>query len=151
MRCTVYRILFTLLAAAALFAADDPWAKVKELRSGSDLHVFKKGAAQPIAAKMGDLTDDNLVVVIKNEQIAIPRDQIDRIDYRPPAGKIVTEMKSKTTDPDQRPSPAYGSRVPQTQTTSSVNLVSRPDFETIYRRTPPAPKKAPEPAAQQKQ
>jgi len=54
-----------LLAAVAVFAADDPWAKVKELKGGAELRVYKKGAAQPLLAKMDELTDDNLMVVVK--------------------------------------------------------------------------------------
>ena len=34
-------MLFILLAASALFAADDSWTKVKEVKTGSELRVYK--------------------------------------------------------------------------------------------------------------
>jgi len=136
------RTLIMLLAAAAVFAADDPWAKVRELKGGAELRVYKKGSAQPILAKMDELTDDNLMLVVKSAQVAIARDLIERIDYRPAAGRVQTETKSKTTDPDTRPSPpGYGSRTPGTSVSSGVNVVSKPDFETIYKRPAAPPKK----------
>ena len=136
------RMLFILLAASALFAADDPWTKVKELKTGAELRVYKKGVVQPLAAKMDELTADNLLVVVKSAQVAISRDQIDRIDYRPPAGKATVESKAKTTDTDTSPGPpGHGSRTPGTSTSSNITFGSRPDFETVYRRPAPAPKK----------
>ena len=38
--------------------ADDPWKKVKELKTGSELHVYKRGAAQPLTVKIDELTDE---------------------------------------------------------------------------------------------
>src|SRR5439155_23182426 len=125
------------LAAVALVAADDPWAKVKDLKSGTELRVFKKGSAQPVLAKMDELTDDNLVIVVKNEQVAIPREQVDRVDYRPPQTKsrLTADTKSKVSDPDTTPGPpGHGSRTPTTSSSTGLNVGSKPDFETIYRR-----------------
>jgi hypothetical protein len=139
------RVLFFLLAAITAFAADDPWAKVRELKSGTELRVYKKGTPQPVLAKSDDVTDDNLLVVVKNEQVAIPKDQIDRIDYRPtkPGGRLTTETKTKTTEPDTTPKPpGFGSTVPGSSTSTSVGIGSKPDFELIYKRpTTPAAKK----------
>ena len=77
------KLALFLCTAFLAFGVDDPWAKLKELKTGTELRVFKKGAAQPLLVKMDELTDDNLVVINKNEQTAIPRDVIDRVDYRP--------------------------------------------------------------------
>src|SRR5579864_286909 len=91
-------LLFFLLSASLVFAADDPWAKVKDLKTGTELRITKIGAKQPIMAKMDELTDENLLVIVKNEQTAIPRDRIERIDARP-AGKssrVTTESKTTT-------------------------------------------------------
>jgi hypothetical protein len=134
------KLLFVVLAAAGLFAADDHWAKVRDVKSGTELRIYKKGSPQPLLAKMDQLTDDNLVVVVKNEQVAIPREQIDRIDSRPSKPRLTTESKSSTTDPDTRPGP-YGSKTPGTSTSSSIGIGSKPDFEEIYRRPTPPPKK----------
>ena len=131
------RLLVVLLAWAAAFAADDPWAKVKDVKTGTEVRVFKKNAAQPVIARMDELTPDNLVVVLKNEQVAIPRDQIEKIDARPSQTKsrVTTKTESKTSDPDTTPAPpGYHSRTPSTSTSSGLSFGSKPDFETIYRR-----------------
>ncbi len=122
-----------LLACLAGFAADD-WAKVKTLKTGSDLLIFKKGSTQSVSAQFGDLTDDNLIVIVKKTETAIPRDQIDRIDARPPGGSRITREKNtkETINPDGTTSTSSG---------GGVSMGSRPDFETVYRRSPAAPKK----------
>jgi hypothetical protein len=136
-----------LLSAAVLaFAADDPWAKVRELKSGTEVRVYKKGSAQPVNARMDELTDENLIVVLKTEQVAIAKDQIDRIDYRPAASRVMVDSKSTTTDPDTRPGPpGHGAATPGTSTSSGLSVGSKPDFETIYKRAAPAPKNAASP------
>src|SRR5258708_16856770 len=88
-------VLFFLCAAALAFGADD-WVKVKELKTGAELRVYKRGAAQPLLVKMDELTDHNLVVIDKNQQIAVPRDQIDRIDTRPLSKRPVTRQSPTT-------------------------------------------------------
>jgi hypothetical protein len=138
------KLFFCLLAAMTAFAADDPWAKVRDLKSGTELRIYKKGTAQPVLAKSDDVTDDNLIVVVKNEQVAISKELIDRIDYRPakPGGRLTTETKSKPTDPDYTPGPpTRGPAVPGTSTSTSVGIGSKPDFELIYKRPTPPPKK----------
>jgi hypothetical protein len=137
------KLLFLVLAAATAFAADDPWAKVKDLKSGTELRIYKKGTTQPVLAKSDDVTEDNLVVVVKNEQMAIAKDLIDRIDYRPIKGsRVTTETKSKQTDPDTTPGPpGHGSLVPGNSTSTNVSMGSKPEFELIYKRPLPPPKK----------
>jgi len=137
------KLLFVLLAASTAFAADDPWGKVKDLKSGTELRIYKKGTAQPILAKSDEVTEDNLIVVVKNEQIAIAKDLVDRIDYRPNKdSRITTETKSKQTDPDPIPGPpGHVSAVPGTSTSTSVGIGSKPDFELIYKRPGAPPKK----------
>jgi hypothetical protein len=142
------RFVLLLCTALLAFGADDPWAKVKELKTGAELRVYKKGAAQPLLVKMDELTDDNLVVIDKKAQTAIPRDQIERVDYRPSGKSRVTkESTTKVSDGvgDPKaviPGPMGGSAGPSTSTSSNVSIGSKPDFETIYRRpTGGAPKK----------
>jgi hypothetical protein len=129
------RTLFLfLLAALAAFCAGDDWTKVKDIKTGADLRIYKKGSAQPISAQMGDLTDDNIIVLIKKTETAIPRDQIDRIDARPLPGKRVTKETSDKT-----------SIGPDGSVTSSssggYSFGGKPDFETVFRRVAPPPKK----------
>ena len=129
------KLALFLCAALLALGADDPWAKVKELKTGAELRVFKKGAAQPLLVQMDELTDDNLVVINKNQQTAIPRDQIERVDYRPSGKSRVTkETTSKVND-------AAGATGPSNSTSSNLVIGSKPDFETIYRRPPTPPKK----------
>ena len=132
------RILFVLLTTIVALGAEDPWAKVREIKSGTELRIYKKNARQPVLAKMADATDESLIVVVKNEQTAISKDQIDRIDYRPPqrGSRVTRETKSTT----ETTGAAQGSSGTSNSTSSSVNIGSKPEFETIYRRTP-APQK----------
>ena len=136
--------LLILVSALAAFAANDEWAKVKDLKSGTEIRIYKKGSSQPVAAQMGDLTEDNLIIVVKKEQSAIPRDQIDRIDARPAGRRMTTETTTKQTNPDARsaePSPNKGADLPATSTSTSVGFGSKPGFETVYRRATGGPKK----------
>src|SRR5947208_6775757 len=99
MRKIVLFFACTLLA----FAADDPWAKVKEIKSGTELRVYKKGSAQPLLVKMDEATDERLVFVDKKEQTSIAREEIDRIDARPSGKRPVTkETKSTVNEPDPK-------------------------------------------------
>ncbi len=123
----------------AAYGADNPWTKVKELKTGTELRIFKIGAKQPILATMDEATDERLVIVVKKEQTAIDKDQIDRIDYRPlkTSGRVNTETRTTNEPPGQTAGPAprgSGSGGPSTSTSNSVSFGSKPDFETIYRR-----------------
>jgi hypothetical protein len=138
------RVLLCLLTAvsfapgADIVKKDDQWTKVKELKSGTEIRVYKKGAAQPILAKAGDATDDKLIIVLKNEESAIDKKDIDRIDARPQGGKRAT-VTSKTTNNEPTAQPVDGVRPenypkPGTSYSSGLSVGSKPDFETIYQR-----------------
>src|SRR5260370_25536791 len=96
---TMPRTLIFLLAVMITLAADDPWAKVRDLKSGGEVRIYKKGSMQPVLGKLDEARDESLVVVLKNEQVAIPKDQIDRIDYRAAqSGHRVTKETKTTSD-----------------------------------------------------
>ncbi len=136
------KTLLLVFAATALFAADDPWTKVKDLKSGTELQVFRRGAAKPLDAKFADVQDESLVVVIKNEQRAIPKNEIDRIDYRPGGRSVTKETKHAANPPDTTPPVGMnGTPGRPNDTWSSGVTYSKPGFETIYKRPAPAPKK----------
>jgi hypothetical protein len=139
------RILLFVLTAIVTLAADDPWAKVKDLKSGTELRVYKKGASQPLLVKMDEVTDENLIVVNKNAQMAVPKDQIDRVDYRPVKARVTKETRTTVSNGGEATPPAPGPNQnaggPSTSTSTSVSFGSKPDFETIYRRPAAAPKK----------
>jgi hypothetical protein len=139
---------FLVLTALAALAADDPWAKVRDLKSGTELRVFRKGAKQPTIAKLDELTAENLVVVVKNEQVAIPREEIDRIDQRPAGGSRVTKESKVTSkgpgDPDAtRPGPPSAYPGSSTSSSTGLSIGSRGEFETVYRRPTGAPPRKP--------
>ncbi|HXK06698.1 MAG TPA: hypothetical protein VMS37_30160 [Verrucomicrobiae bacterium] len=145
----MWRAVVLLCAGMLAFGADDPWAKVKELKTGTELQVYKRGAAQPLNVKMDELTDENLVVINKNAQVAIPRDQIDRIDARPIARvRTVTDtadaQKDAATDPRSNipgPNQPPGT-IHQTSTTATNGVTwTKQGFETVYRRTAGSPPK----------
>lgn len=129
------RLLLLLLTTMTLPGAEDLWTKVRQIKSGAELRIYKKGARQPVLAKMDEANDERLLVVVKNEQVAIDRNQIDRIDYRPPqsGGRLKTESKSTTESQD--------SKAPSSSTSTAVSVQSKPDFETVYRRPPAPPQK----------
>jgi hypothetical protein len=137
-------LLLVMLAGAVAFGAEDEWAKVKALKTGAEIRVFKKGSMQPVLAQMDELTDDNLIVIVKKTQTAIPKDQIDRIDARPAGGSRVTkETTTKETYQDSKTGQnAPGApEPPGSSTSTTVSMGSKPDFETVYRRPIGAPKK----------
>ena len=86
----MWKVAALLLATCVSWGADaDPWAKVKGLKTGSDLRIYKTGVTEPVTAQYGDMTERKLVVIIKNAETAINKTEIERIDYHPPAGKPV--------------------------------------------------------------
>ena len=132
------KLLLVVCTAILTFAADDPWAKVKDLKTGTELRVYKKGSSQPLLVKMDEVTDENLVVVNKKEQIAIPKDQIDRVDYRPVKPRVTKETRTTVSNGGEATPPAPGANQntggPTSSTSTSVSFGSKADFETIYRR-----------------
>ena len=138
------RYLLFLLSAASLFAAaDDPWTKVKDLKSGAEIRILKRGAAKPIEGKLDEVRDDAVVIVLKNEQISVAKSDIDRLDARPKGSRIVKTGEAKTTDPDTTPpvGMGHGANVPGTSYSSGLSIGSKPDYETVYHRPLGAPKK----------
>ena len=133
----------TLIAFAALtaFAADNPWDKVRELKTGAELRIYKKGSHQPILGTMDEANDERVIVVVKNEEIAIQKDDIDRLDSRPGVKARATK-ETHTTQSDSTQTTPVGPQPkgsspggPTSSTTTSFGSASKPDFETIYRRT----------------
>jgi len=132
------RVATFLLMAGLLLGAEDAWKKVQDLKSHSELRVYKKGEREPVSATLDEANADGIVVVVKNKQMAIAKDDIDRIDARPGKGprKVTVDSTTKQTDPDLTPHPNPGIPVPGTSSSSNVGFGgdSRPGFETIYRR-----------------
>jgi hypothetical protein len=138
------RTLALFLIAICTFGADDPWSKVKDLKTGTDLRVWKKGVSTPLQATMDELTPEHLRIVVKKEQVAIPVDQIDRVDARPSKSgpKITKETRVTNDAPDtEKTSPNRPHNIPSASGSSSSNVTfgGKADFETVYRRLPAKP------------
>jgi len=88
-----------LVLVCASFAADDPWTKVKALTSGTELRIVKTGSRSPILAKLDEATDESLIIATKTEQLSIPKDQIEKVEYRPKqtASRVVRETTTDNT------------------------------------------------------
>jgi hypothetical protein len=138
------RIAAFFFAASVLLGADNPWTKVQDLKSHSELRIYQKGASEPLNATFDEANEERIVVVVKNKQIAIPRGDIDRIDARPgkTPRKVTVNSTTKETEPDLTPHPNPSIPVPGTSSSSSVSFGGdgKPAFETIYRRPAGLPK-----------
>jgi len=140
-------LLVVLSAAGMLLAADDTWKSVQALKSRTELRIFRKSAREPLNAALEEADENRIVVVAKDKQLAIPKEDVDRIDGRPvkaPAKHV--DSTAKVTDPDfVRPHPPNGgANVPTTSYGSNVSF-GKPDFETVYRRPLVTPKTEPKP------
>jgi hypothetical protein len=145
MRRTTFAILATALLA---FGADDTWDKVRELSTGQELRIQQKGVTKPILAEMAEATEERIVVVVKNEQLAIPNENIDRIEARPKGGsRISKESKVTTRGPGNPEAGSYRPGGPSSAPSQSVNsgmtIGGKPAFETVYRRQMGAAKPTP--------
>ena len=131
----ISRLLLVLPLLA--LCADDPWTKVREVKSGTELLIYKQGLKKAIMAKMDEATETRLMIVIGESQVAIPKAEIDRIEQRPlPKGSRVTR-ETKTTKgvyEGQTQPPATSSSA------SSVSIGSKVPFEPLYRRPLTSPK-----------
>jgi hypothetical protein len=141
------RSLWLLFAAAVAFgASEDTWNKVKELKSGTEIRIVRRGVPRPIEAKLDETRDDAVVIVVKNEQISVPREDIDRLDYRPkPGSRIQKTGDAKEVPPDntQPVGMDHHPPVPSTNYSSGLSIGSKPNYEPLYQRPTPAPKKQP--------
>lgn len=129
------------------FGAEDPWAKVKALKSGAEIRVYKQGDSKPITGKFDEADDERLLMVVKNEQTSIPKDNILRLDARPNSGTKVTRDEKSSSGV------VVGGRegtptTPNTHTgtsgsySSSVS-VGKEDYEVVYRKIQPIRKTQP--------
>ncbi len=135
------RTLFLFLTLASVsFAADDGWAKVKALASGTELRIIKTGTRAPILAKLDEATEESLIIATKTEQLSIPKEQIEKIEYRPKqtASRAMRETTTGNIPINKeaaRPSPGP-TRTPGPAGSSSSNMTigGKPDFQVIWTR-----------------
>jgi hypothetical protein len=127
--------LLMVAAAVAFGATDSSWSKVRDLKTGGEIRVYKKSAKRPVSAIFDQATDESLIVMIKDEETSIPKDEIDRIDYRAPKpGRIKKENRTKINDLDLAAPRVRGAApMPTTSTSSGITFSGKGDFETVYR------------------
>jgi hypothetical protein len=132
------RIALILLAALTLFGADNPWLKVQQLPNRSELRIYRKGEKSPMNAVLADTSGDAIVVVAKDKQLTVHKDEIDRLDARSPAksSKPQVTTTSKQTDPDYTPQPGPGhTAVPGDSSSSNLSFGgNKGEFKTVYTR-----------------
>jgi hypothetical protein len=121
-----------LLALLAQAGPAGSWDKVRSLKSGTELRILKVDSTLPVPAVFYELTATNLVVVVKNEQIAIPRSDIERIDARQIGSRVNRATRSETRDQAKD----LANRVPghAVSVGSGISIANKPVFETVYRR-----------------
>ncbi len=136
--------LASMKAAYAEWKADvfrtagGDWDNVRRLQTGTELRIFQRGASQPISAQMDEANQERIVVILRNTQTAIPKEEIDRIDARPKGGTSMTRetrTQQSAVDPNEARPRVPGGRPsgPGGSSSSSVTF-GRPGFETVYRR-----------------
>lgn len=133
-------VLFVLAACCALAA--DPWAKVQELKSDTEVRIFKTHSTKPLVGKVEEVHADSIIVALKNEEIAVHKEDIDRLDYRPSQGGTHAAKATTATQSGPAaqavPEPLHSRAGSGSSTSSSTNYSfgSKPDFQTIYHRVP---------------
>ncbi|MFN0104574.1 MAG: hypothetical protein ACKV2U_21110 [Bryobacteraceae bacterium] len=134
---------FVLLAigfVSGSFGADDGWAKVKALASGTELRIGKVGTRAPILAKMDQATDESLIIATKTEQISIAKEQIEKIEYRPAqtGSRVTRETKTDNVPLAKdaaRPTPGPARTPgPSGSSSSGVTISGKAEFQLIWAR-----------------
>ena len=130
-----------LILLSLAFAADDPWTKVKELQSGTEVKILKAGVKDTLSGTFSEADDERLIVVIKNTQMAMDKRDVLKLEARPKAAKkVATQTTTKNLDPSAelaKPKPPTpGARpTPDTQSSStSFSYGDKPGYEIIYRK-----------------
>ena len=128
-------ILLLLLTAMAALAAEDSWAQVRELKSGAELRIYKVNTKEPLLAKFDQASDESLIVITKNGQLSIPKEDIERVDCRrAKPHRTVTRADRKIAP---RGAETTSNTIPGATTSvkTALDFPSKPAFEKIYDRT----------------
>ncbi len=143
-KLALHFLIATFLIVSWAMNAADSWSAVKDLGSGTELRIYKTGAKQPLLEKLDEAGDDKITVVLKNEQVAIAKSDIDRLDFRPKqTGKLIMKETKNTSGFEtgsSTPMSPHTKPGPTASTSTSLNIGSKPDFETVYRRSGPSSK-----------
>jgi hypothetical protein len=138
---SITRILPLLLIALPVAAADDdPWQPVRDLIPGAELRIYKAHAKDPLQAKFDRAGDASLIVITKNRQLSIPKEEIQRIDCRRPGAGL---FKNTRTERKVTPRGTESTRATTPGATTSVKtgLNLKSAYQTIYLKKGTAYKK----------
>jgi hypothetical protein len=137
------RIALLVLAVAA-FAAEDPWDKVRALKPGSEIRIYKSGARQPFVGKLDEVKADSVIVSSKTEQTSFAKENILRIDARGgSSGKPTVTRETKmdrNSIPETRPQPGPRNTPlpggPSGSSSTGISFGGKGEFETVYTQSP---------------
>src|SRR5262245_22747069 len=76
------RLVFILISAALACAAQESWADVRSVKSGSELRIYKKGDKKPVTGNVSEISEESVVVSVKHGQESIPREEIAKVELR---------------------------------------------------------------------
>lgn len=134
-------VLLTVALSMAAMAAEDGWAKVKALKSGVEVRIQKAGEKKPIEGKLDEANDERLVLVVKNTQMGVAREEVEKLEARPGKAVVTRTTTTKNENPaaqvgGNQPRIPGASPVPALQSTSSgVSYGGKPPYELVYRKS----------------
>ena len=132
------RFALLLLTAMAALAAENSWVAVRELKSGTELRIYRVNTKEPFPAKLDQASDESLIVITKNGQVSIPKEDIQRLDCRrAPPHRLVKETRvERKIPPNAAEITGNTIRGPTTSVKTRLDIPSESAFEKIYDRTP---------------
>ena len=133
-------IALVTVSVLSIFAAEDSW-KSLQIKSGTEVRVYKRATSSPVVGKLDEVRPEALILVVKDTLTSIAKDDINRIDARPEQTGPRVKRESKTEMKTSNPGPGtpglnQGSGAPEGHSSSTLTFGGKPDFETVYRRTP---------------
>jgi hypothetical protein len=134
-------ILACFLLILSSVSAEDTWSKVKALKSGTEIRVFQLGTKEPLVGKIDEADEERIVLALKNEQKAVAKADVERLEARPTGGRPVTKTSTvKREDPSAElakpkvPVPGSSATPALSSSSSSVTFGTKPGFELVYRK-----------------
>ncbi|MBY0503426.1 MAG: hypothetical protein K2X03_05945 [Bryobacteraceae bacterium] len=136
------------LLLCAVLADESAWDKVRAVEPGAELRIYRRAVKEPVVAKLDEATEDHLIIVLRDEQIAIRRAEIDRIDRRPrlASGRVaIVPRKMTRVNPSEQGQPVVqgtsaSTALANAARTDTLSIRSKPPFEFLYRRPTSLPK-----------
>ena len=135
----VRTFLFLIAAVAAASGDEDPWMRVRKLESGSDVRVYKSGKKKPVEGKFERASEESVVLLLKDAQVSIPKEQVERVDWRPVregSGVAMETTRNVGTKEESITGRSKGSTLPARSTATGIKIRPWVGYEPVYRRGP---------------